>query len=75
MQCHHDLRVAPSRLTLPAAPSPASVVLTENYYPDASEIARRVAAMLGRNDIQTDGIPELERQPHDVPGDWFSGPF
>ena len=75
MECHHDLRVAPSRLTLPDAPSPTSVALTENYYPDASGIARKVATMLGRNDIQTDRILELERQPHDVPGDWFSGPF
>jgi len=75
MQCHHDLSVAPSRLTLPDAPSPTSVALTENYYPDASGIARKVAAMLGRNDIQTGRIPELERQPHDVPGDWFKGPF
>lgn len=75
IHCWDSLERPPRHLGLPDIPSPTSVALSEKYYPDAPAIAHTVAAMLGRNDIRTGQIPELERQPHDVPGDWFSGPF
>ena len=68
------LRVAPQRMALPNHPTPTSKALTEEYYFDAVAIMKQVMKMTGANQSFS---PEVLRKPghHDVPGDWFSGPF
>ena len=59
---------------MPDVPEPTSYGLTKDFYPRAIQIVERVCQMLkieGSN--LTDEIPEIS--PHDIPGDWFKGPF
>lgn len=64
----------PARLALPDVPSPASPALTEEYYPGATEIVEAVLRLLKMPNVELKS-ESLARQPHDVPGDWFNGPF
>ena len=64
----------PSKITMPDVPEPTSFGLTKDFYPRAAQIVEKVCQMLnieGSNLINE--IPEIS--PHDVPGDWFKGPF
>lgn len=66
-----DLKCAPQRLTLPDIPTPTSFALTKGFYPRADEIVEAVSRMLNKS-ISA----KFERNhPHDVPGEWFKGPF
>jgi acetoin:2,6-dichlorophenolindophenol oxidoreductase subunit beta len=67
------LKAAPIRLAMPDIPEPTSPALTKGFYVRAREIAESVARVLGRTDVNFDQLKEPE--PHDVPGDWFRGPF
>lgn len=69
-----SLKQAPVRMTFPDIPSPASPALTRDYYPRAPDIAAKVGEMLGR-DVNSGALAEQCKFPHDVPGDWFNGPF
>ena len=71
MDCWGALKQAPRRLALPDFPSPTSPALSRDYYPGAADIARVVGEMMGK---EINGA-ELRREPHDVPGTWFKGPF
>ena len=55
-------------------PEPTSVALTRGFYIRAADIAERVMTMVGK-DISVVRNELLEPQPHDVPGEWFKGPF
>ena len=66
-----DLKCAPQRIALPDIPTPTSFGLTKDFYPGAEEIVKAVADMFG-TEIACDFSSE---RPHDVPGDWFKGPF
>ena len=69
-----DFKCAPSRLALEDLASPSSFGLTKKYYFGSKEIAQKVLEIL---DLKTK-ISEnvfLKEHPHDVPGDWFKGPF
>jgi pyruvate dehydrogenase E1 component beta subunit len=68
------LHVAPARLAMPDVPEPTSVGLTKGFYVRAADIAMQVLSMMGKNadHVKVD-LPEPT--PHDVPGDWFKGPF
>lgn len=68
------LKGAPQRLAMPNHPCPTSFSLTKEFYVNPRDIAERVLKMIGRND---DGVLKgLERStPHDIPGEWFKGPF
>lgn len=68
------LKSAPTRLAMPDVPEPTSLALTKGFYVRASDIAEKVMDMFGKNtsDIKKD-LPEPS--PHDVPGEWFKGPF
>lgn len=69
-----SLKAPPVRLALPDTPSPTSFALTEHYYKTAGDIAFAAAAIAGMKIPEE--ITELKRQcPHDVPGEWFKGPF
>jgi len=69
-----SLRTAPERITLPDYPSPTSSALTEKFYPRAEDIAAKVGKMLNIS-IDTTSIIASRTHPHDIPGEWFKGPF
>jgi pyruvate/2-oxoglutarate/acetoin dehydrogenase E1 component len=73
-ECFAYLKAAPKRMTLPDHPSPTSPALTETFYPRAEDIVAAVGDLL---DERLDGRPlaAARTSPHDVPGDWFKGPF
>ncbi len=70
----NHLSSPPSQLAMPNVPEPTSFGLTKNFYIRAADIANRVFNILGVKGVDaSDEIPEPT--PHDVPGDWFKGPF
>ena len=73
-ECWGDLRSAPERLAMPDVPESTSPALTEAYHVRSEHIATKIAAMLGRT-IDVSTLAGQRKHPHDVPGDWFSGPF
>lgn len=65
---------APMRLAMPDVPEPTSFAMTKNFYINAADIASKVLKILGRS--QGDVFDQLPPPSfHDVPGDWFKGPF
>ncbi|MCP4138374.1 MAG: alpha-ketoacid dehydrogenase subunit beta [bacterium] len=74
MECFDSLKQRPERLALPDLPTPTSPSLTRVFYKRAEDIADMVGKMLGK-DLHTDEIKQKRNYPHDVPGDWFKGPF
>ena len=69
--CMHNMSSAPVRLAAVDLPFPTSFGLTNNIYSDANSIISHI------NKLNEKNIPLLENDdfPHDVPGDWFKGPF
>ena len=74
MEQFSELKCAPDRLAMPDVPEPTSPALTKGFYVRAADISIKAMEMLGR---PTDGVKEQLPQPmpHDVPGEWFKGPF
>lgn len=72
--CWGHLKCAPRRLTVPDFPEATSPALTKGYHVRAEHIAQAVGEMLGRP-VECRSLSEQRRYPHDVPGDWFAGPF
>lgn len=68
-----SLRSAPRQLTPPDTPSPTSPTMSRAYYPDSDDVIRAVGALVGR-DVVAD-TAATRKHPHDIPGDWFTGPF
>ena len=74
MEKFSELKSAPARLAMPDVPEPTSLALTEGFYVRAADIAARVMEMLGRDSRKVrDDLPMPTL--HDVPGEWFKGPF
>ena len=73
-ECFDRLKAPPRRLAMPDFPVPTSPALTANFYPRAEHIAAAAASMLGRT-IDVEDIVDSRTSPHDVPGEWFKGPF
>jgi len=73
-ECWSDLKAAPRRVTMPDSPEPTSFELSKEYYMDAVDIVKGVLDILGQKEIMRE-IELSKRKPHDVPGDWFKGPF
>jgi pyruvate/2-oxoglutarate/acetoin dehydrogenase E1 component len=73
-ECFDRLKTPPRRLTLPDFPVPTSPALTAGFYPRAEQIASAAAEMLQRT-VDVSEIIASRKSPHDVPGDWFKGPF
>ncbi len=67
-----SLRAAPRQLTLPDVPVPTSPALTRAYYPTSDDIVREVGLLVER---RCASAKAARAYPHDVPGDWFTGPF
>ena len=74
MNCHKDLKSPPKRLALSDIPSPTSFGLSKKYYIGAKEIFELALEMLNKPQFDTTS-KFLKDHPHDVPGNWFKGPF
>jgi len=74
MSCFESLKQPPQRLALPDFPAPTSIALTKVFYERAEDIAELVVEMLDKK-LQANGFKKRRNFPHDVPGDWFKGPF
>lgn len=74
MNCFDYLKTAPKRLAMPDVPEPTSFALTKGFYVRASDIFRECLNLMN---LSTNNIEQelLEPYPHDVPGEWFEGPF
>ena len=72
--CWDALKCAPQRLAMPDFPEATSPALTRDYHVRAEHIAERVGAMLSR-EVEFRSLAQQRTHPHDVPGDWFTGPF
>jgi len=68
------LQKPPRRVALEDMPSPTSYGLTEAYYNGALEIYNEAISLLGIID-KNSHKKFIKEFPHDVPGDWFKGPF
>jgi pyruvate dehydrogenase E1 component beta subunit len=73
-ECWDQLKVRPQRITMPDIPEPTSFGLTRGLHPRAENIVQSVNGMLGRPLTQSTSLGRTD-VPHDVPGDWFKGPF
>ncbi len=71
-ECYKYLKIKPERITIPDAPEPASYGLTKFYYPDKITIIKKIKKMLK---IKVKKLPKKNTNHHDVPGEWFKGPF
>jgi pyruvate dehydrogenase E1 component beta subunit len=74
MEQFNKLKVAPGRLAMPDVPEPTSPALTKGFYIRATDIVEKVLRMLDRDSSQA-RLDLPEPTPHDVPGEWFKGPF
>ncbi len=74
-ECFSMLRSPPKRIAMPDIPEPTSYSLTKNFYSGAYEIAVMASNMLESSDKSHDFTELKPRGHHDVPGDWFAGPF
>lgn len=73
-RCWDALVCAPQRMAMPDFPEATSPALTEHYHVRAEHVAAKIGTMLGRP-LDTAPLSRQRSHPHDVPGDWFSGPF
>jgi len=73
-ECWDSLKSHPDRIAMPDCPEPTSYGLTKDYYPTANNISRKICEML-TVEISEDKLPANQKKYHDVPGDWFKGPF
>ena len=72
--CWQHLKGAPQRLAMPDFPEATSPALTRSYHIRAEQVAATVGTMLAR-DVESRSLAQKREHPHDVPGDWFTGPF
>ncbi|MCU4674732.1 hypothetical protein N7931_03705 [Catenovulum sp. 2E275] len=70
-----QLLAAPARMAMPDIPEPTSYSLTKDFYFGAKEIVEKIMTMLGI-DIDPTQVDSLNVQGHhDIPGEYFKGPF
>ena len=67
-----NLSVAPQIMTMPDIPEPTSYQLTKNLYITDQKIAKEVLKILKKKLINK---TILKKKHHDIPGEWFKGPF
>lgn len=73
-KCWDSLVSAPQRLAMPDSPEATSPALTENYHIRAEDIAKKISTMVG-HEVNVTPLAMQRMHAHDVPGDWFTGPF
>ena len=73
-ECFTSMELAPIRITMPDCPEPTSFGLTKGFHVRAHNIT---IAILESLNINSDSVKEELNEPelHDVPGNWFNGPF
>lgn len=72
MKFHNKLKTSPMRLAMPDVPVPTSFALTKDFYPSIEKIVNLVLSSFNSKIKYKDpSKPDF----HDIPGDWFSGPF
>ena len=69
-----NLKTQPIILALRDGPSPTSFGLTDSYYFGSEEIYKKCLALLNISKVVNKKL-FVKNHPHDVPGDWFQGPF
>ena len=62
-----------SKLAMPEVPEPTSYALTKDFYNNADDIINEVLSMFGYSKKTQPIIRDQEH--HDIPGEWFQGPF
>ena len=72
MKYFNVLKCAPKIIALPDIHSPTSYNLTKKYYQDAKDIVIEIGKIFN---IDIDTSKFMNKIHHDVPGDWFKGPF
>ncbi len=73
-KCFKYLKTKPVRITVPDISEPASYGLTKYYYENKKSILKKIENMLKiKIKIKKDDVKV--KQHHDVPGNWFKGPF
>ena len=68
------LKTAPRKLATPDLPVPTSFGLSKEFYHDSFDIVETVFELLEEKP-KTLATRPPNPTPHDVPGDWFKGPF
>ena len=74
VNCWEALKCAPERLAMPDYPEATSPALTECYHVRAEHIAEKIGCMTSQ-EVEIFHLSQKRQHPHDVPGDWFTGPF
>ena len=69
-----QLNSKPFKLAMPDVPEPTSYGLTKNFYIDHLKIVQKVLKILKRKENKNI-IKSKTNFHHDVPGEWFKGPF
>jgi pyruvate/2-oxoglutarate/acetoin dehydrogenase E1 component len=72
--CWGSLLSAPHRLAMPDYPEATSPALTEHYHVRAKDIVSTIGAILKKR-VSLNEFAKQSILPHDVSGEWFSGPF
>lgn len=73
-KCFKSLKTAPSRVCLPDHAVPTSPALSEDFYPGSVEIVKSIEKQLNKT-FEWMSLKKQQTWPHDVPGNWFTGPF
>lgn len=74
IEAFDKLKARPARLAMPDVPEPTSPALTKGFHVRAADIAKQVMIIMGKDFVLArDSL--LEPVPHDIPGEWFKGPF
>ena len=69
----HYLKNKPIKIALSDIPTPTSYGLTKKFYPGVKEIINSVSKV---TKIKVKyKIKSNQKNHHDVPGEWFKGPF
>lgn len=75
--CGDAMRSKPVNVGKPSFPEPTSFFLTKDYHISSINIVEWIEEQLGQKILNSKSILEELKQDgtHDVPGDWFKGPF
>ncbi|MAD56986.1 MAG: alpha-ketoacid dehydrogenase subunit beta, partial [Porticoccus sp.] len=70
--CFKRLKYKPVRITVPDVPEPTSYGLTKYYYFNSDYILNKILTIFNKKVKK----PKFKKKiHHDVPGEWFKGPF
>jgi len=70
---HAQKKYKAGKISLPDMPEPTGYSLTKNYYNNADDVINKVLSMTNNYEITKPIIRHSLH--HDIPGDWFKGPF